>query len=112
VRHGRTTQTYDGVEYAPGRRFRVVREGLKLTGWQPKPGYQQGWGQDLHVGDVITCLGWGPGWGSDPGYGIEWTSEEAEKVRANSLDTWPSVGGAWGYRPPVGYLEPIEEDET
>jgi hypothetical protein len=107
---GRRSTTFDGIEYAPGRRFRVVKEGLRLSGWQPKPGYQQGWGQTLHVGDVVTCLGYGAGWGSDPGYGIEWTTEEAKAAHAFSLDTSPSVGGAFDYRPPMGYLEPIEEE--
>jgi len=95
-----------GVEYAVGALFRVTQEGAKLSGWTPRQGYHQGWGQDLHVGDVIECTGFGPGWGSDPGYGVEWTSPEAKAVHASAVMFRPYVGGAWAYRPAPGYLVP------
>lgn len=108
----RSARAFDGIEYAPGRKFRVVQEGLKLSGLGPySNGGHVGWKQELHVGDVIECTGFGPGWGSDPGFGVEWTSEAARTARAVHCDIYPSVGGIWAYRPPAGSVEPIKEEE-
>jgi hypothetical protein len=108
----RQTTTLDGVEYAPGGKFRVVKEGARLSGWTPMaPSAWSGWSQVLHVGDVIECRGFGPGFGSDPGYGVEWTSEQAREAHAGSCDFWPSVGGMWSYHPAAGFLEPVDEEE-
>lgn len=100
------TATYEGVEYAPGKKFRVVMTGGRLSGWEPKLGYQQGWGQVLEPGDEIVCAGAGWGMGSDPGYGVHWRVEGK-----NYVEFVPSTGGAFGYRPAPGFLEPIDEEQ-
>lgn len=101
-----------GVRYAPGAKFRVIAEGARLSGWKPyAPSAFQGWSQTLHVGDVIECTGYGAGFGSDPGYGVEWTSEQARADHASSVDFRPQIGGAWAYRPGPGFLEPVKEEE-
>ena len=105
-RDQRRSVTYDDVVYAPGSQFRVVREGARLSGWQPMGigNAQRGWARDLHVGDVIVCAGFGPGWGSDPGFGIEFTDPERGLV-----EFWPVTGGVFAYRPAPGYLVPVNE---
>jgi len=101
---------YDDVLYEPGAKFRIVREGAHLSGLTPIRGMSssyRGWRQDLHVGDVIECAGFGPGWGSDPGYGIGWFSEQAREDHASFVEFYPEVGGAFAYRPAPGFLEPL-----
>ena len=107
----RSAATFDGVDYAPGRRFRVVREGLRLDGWVASrhPGASDGWTQELHPGDILTCTGYGPGSGGDPGYGVEFTSEQSEAAGAFHCDIWPMHGDVFSYRPPPGFLEPVTE---
>jgi hypothetical protein len=100
----------DGTVYAPGARFLVVRVGARLEGWVPVPGAVGGWDQSLSVGDTLTCTGFGPGMGADPGYGVEFTSAESEAASAFHCDFRPSVGGTWRYHPAPGYLEPITEN--
>jgi hypothetical protein len=102
----RKDRTYDGLTYDAGKRFRVTKSGARLTGFiLRRDGANQGWTQELSPGDEIECLGFGPGFGSDPGYGINWTSERAKAERAHSLTVSPSEGGIWSYRPVAGYLE-------
>jgi hypothetical protein len=103
--HDRTPARFDGIDYAPGRKFRVIREGLTLTGHTAIIGGAQGWEQVLHIGDILTCTGYGPGSGGDPGYGVEFTSEHSEAARAFHCDIWPMYGGEFGYRPPPGSVE-------
>lgn len=106
----RSDRTVDGVEYKVGAKFRVIRGGARLSGFKPIAPYtQQGWRQDLAVGDVIECTGYGPGWGSDPGYGIGFTSEQSLAEHVNAVDFWPSAGGPFSFRPAPGYLESVEE---
>lgn len=108
----RVARTIDGVTYAPGAKFRVVGRGARLSGWTPAgPGAYDGWGQRLNPGDVIECTGHGPGFGSDPGHGVEWTSEQAKEAGAHSIDFWPNEGGMWNYHPAPGFLEPVVDDE-
>jgi hypothetical protein len=107
--HTRTATTIDGVEYAPGTKFRVTKEGARLSGYAPYGlGASISWRQDLHVGDVVTCTGFGPGWGSDPGYGVEFTTEQSEAAGASHCDVWPGAGGLWNFHPAPSYLEPLE----
>lgn len=100
-------------KYARGKRFRVIKAGAQLRGLTLVPGVHytahQGWTQDLALGDVIESLGYGPGFGADPGYGINWTSEHAKAERAHSLTFYPEEGGIWSYRPPEGYLEEVTD---
>jgi hypothetical protein len=104
----RTARTYDGIEYAPGRQFRVVTGGLRLSGYVPDgPSAWRGWSQELRPGDdIVTCTGYGPGFGADPGYGVEFTTPESEQAHAGACTIWPSSGGIFGYRPMPGALEP------
>jgi hypothetical protein len=104
----RVSRAFDGLVYAPGARFRVVAEGGRLSGWASSGRSSwSGWSQQLHVGDVIVCTGFGAGWGSDPGFGVEFTSEVSAAAGVGSCEFYPSDGGAWSYRPPVGFLEPV-----
>lgn len=106
----RRAVTYDGVTYAPGRQFRVTRRGVKLTGMTPDgPGAFRGWGQDLNPGDVVTCTGFGPGWGSDPGYGVGFTTPESLAAHAGHCEIHPMAGGMWGFRPHPLVLEPVDD---
>lgn len=91
-------------QYAAGKKFRVVKEGARLSGMEPKPGYLQGWGQVLHIGDVIECAGLRGGWGSDPGPDtIQWRVEGKSFV-----EFLPREGGMWGpHAPAEGYLEEV-----
>jgi hypothetical protein len=61
-------------------------------------------------GDVIECTGFGAGWGSDPGFGVEWTTERSRADGAGYLELHPSVGGAFAYHPAPGLLRRIEEE--
>lgn len=108
--HERTPATFGGIDYAPGRKFRVTREGLTLTGHTAVIGGAQGWQQVLHAGDILTCTGYGPGCGGDPGYGVEFTSQQSEAARAFHCDIWPMNGGVFGYRPPAGSVEPAGDN--
>lgn len=106
--------SFDGVHYAPGRRFRVIAEGAQLEGMVPEPDYRgsawRGWQQSLEPGDVVTCTGFGAGWGGDPGYGVEFTSDQAEAERAGNCEIRPMAGGIFNYRPAPGVLEPDESE--
>lgn len=105
--------SFDGVRYAPGRRFRVIMRGAQLVGMAPEPGYPggawRGWEQKLKPGDIVTCTGFGAGWGGDPGYGVEFTSDKAEAAHAGNCEIRPMAGGIFSYRPAPGVLEPDEE---
>lgn len=104
---GRRAVTYDGVTYVPGARYQVIVPGLSLVGWVPVRHGHQGWRHDLEVGDVIECTGWGPGMGSDPGYGVEFTIPGAAHVAIR-----PGMGSIWDYRPPADSLQPTNDPLT
>lgn len=102
----RTTVTYDGMEFAPGAQFIVIKpcllHGMTTTG----PSAWSYWSQDLAPGDVVTCLGHGMGWGSDPGFGVEFTSPESEAASAAHCEISPSAGTQWSLHPVAGLLVP------
>jgi hypothetical protein len=103
----RRAAIYDGVTYAPGARFRVVREGATLDGWVAElAGGCRGWRQRLRPGDLLTCTGDGPGLGADPGHGVEFTSAQSEAAGAFHCEVRPMTGGAFTSRPAPGLLEP------
>lgn len=103
----RRTVTYDGLTYAPGARFRLLTAG-RLSGQVcDGPRSWRGWAQELRPGDIVTCTGYGPGWGSDPGYGVEFTTPESEAAGATHCDLSPGVLYPFGYRPRPGVLEPV-----
>lgn len=104
----RSARTLDGVEYAPGRKFRVVAEGVYATGMTPyAPSAWSGFRQALPVGTVIECAGFGAGWGSDPGFGVEWVMDGHVHVEVRPASP---EGSMWAYRPLPGMLEPVEEE--
>lgn len=95
-------------DYPQGAKFRVIAEGAYLTGYAPLqgttcPGALVSWRQNLAVGDVIECRGYGPDWGSDPGYGIHWVHPEASHVMFH-----PYEGGIFNFHPKPGYLERVD----
>lgn len=100
--------------FPAGAKFKVIKEGAYLTGMKPMTGYggaYSGWQQNLHVGDVIQSLGFGPGWGSDPGYGIHWTTEKARVEHVSFVEFKPNGSGNWfTYWPAEGYLERVEDE--
>lgn len=104
-RNIRRAVTVDGMVYEPGQSYRVIREGAYLSGWQQSTqgNYQTGWRRDLAVGDVIVCAGFGAGWGSDPGFGVEFRDPEVGLVEFQ-----PLIGGPFNYRPEPGYLEVVD----
>jgi hypothetical protein len=104
----RRTVTYDGITYAPGAQYRVITEGVTLDGMISEGrGAYGGWQQHLQPGDLLTCTGFGPGWGADPGYGVEFTSAESEAARAFNCEVKPSAGSIFSYHPKAGVLEPV-----
>jgi len=104
----RNARTLDGVEYAPERKFRVVAEGVTMSGMTVEgPNQWGGFRADLPRGTEIVCRGFGPGWGSDPGYGVEWKPPEGRS--AVHCEVRPDHGGMWAYRPAPGLLEPVDE---
>lgn len=105
----RRATVMDGVEYNPRARFRVIKAPCSIAGWKSSgPSAWNGWRRNLEVGDVIVCAGYGPGFGSDPGYGVEFQSEEPG---VGTCMFHPMVGSAFDYRPAPGYLEPVEDEE-
>lgn len=106
----RSVRVFDGIPYVPGALYEV-RSPCRLSGWTPVQGGHQGWGLRLEPGHLLTCRGYGPGWGSDPGFGIEWTCEEARAVHASACELSPSVGGAFAYRPAIGLVAVLENSE-
>lgn len=105
----RQPATYDGVTYAPGSRFRVIATGVTLDGMRSEGrGAWGGWRQELTPGDIVTCTGYGPGWGGDPGYGVEFTTDESEAAHACNCEIKPSTGTIFDYRPAPGLLEPLQ----
>lgn len=109
----RTERTLDGLRYAPGTRFRITKEGARLHGFTPSgPSSFDGWTQQLHIGDVLTCTGFGPGWGGDPGYGIEFSTERSRADGALHCDVSPRRGGVWNYRPDPSFLQAVDTTDT
>lgn len=90
--------------YEAGKRYRVIKEGARLEGMKPVAPYcQQGWSQDLHVGDVITCGRTSMTFG-DGVPALKWLDENGEWI-ANDCLFRPVQGGMWGGQIPVeGYL--------
>lgn len=89
--------------FRAGQRWRVIKAGGSLFGWQPCPGGQQGWRQDLAVGTVITCNGRSMS-GGDGVPIIKW-SDENGKPLAGDCEFHPQTGGMWASAPADGYLE-------
>jgi hypothetical protein len=105
-RSNRAVTVLDGVEYAPGVRFEVVRDGARLMGMVPDNNHSftyKSWRKYLAVGDVIECAGYGSGFGSDPGFGVEFRDPEG-----GLCEFHPWIGSAFNYRPEPGYLRPVE----
>lgn len=102
----RIAQNLSGIEYTPGARFTVIAEGARLTGWAPIQDASESWSQQLHVGDILECtgFGFGDGRGFTPGFGIEWSSDAAHAARAFHVTFSPGQGGTWAHHPVDGFL--------
>lgn len=90
--------------YDPGKKFRVLKPGCRLTGWCPIRGGHQGWGRPLAVGEIIECDGARNGFGSDPIREVHWKDPAAVAAGARSVTLHPSD---WGV-PPEGCLEEVQ----
>jgi hypothetical protein len=90
-------------KYPAGSRWRGVREGASLWGMRPVAPYvQQGWRQELHVGDVITSTGISMT-GGDGVPHLKWAGADGEWL-ANDCVFEP---GAGFFSVQAGYLEAI-----
>lgn len=108
-----TTDLIDKALLVKGARFIVTAEGAYLSGMESiAPFTWQGKRVDLAVGDVITCRGFGPGFGSDPGRGYHFDVEGAEPLAFAEFH--PSGGHPiWSYgQPAASHLAPAEEVES
>lgn len=98
-------------DFPKGARFKVVREGAYLSGLrlmvEQRSNGRIGIRRDLELGDVIVSRGFGPDWGSDPGYGIhfDWPGDEQH---VDYTEFKPGQGALFGFGPADGYLERID----
>lgn len=94
-------------DYRKGRKFRVIKNGARLTGLKPSgPWAQIGWGRILREGDVLTCAGESMTFGDGVPV-IKWLDENGQWM-ANDCEFSPSIGSLWFSRPDPSYLEPID----
>lgn len=99
-----TRMTKDGVELVEGKEYVITGPGAHLSGMVPKPGYMQGWGQDLPIGSVVRYEGCHRGWGSDPlPTEDHWSTEESRAVHASFVCLKPDEG-FWDSRPRAGLV--------
>lgn len=98
------------VQYEQGKKYRVIKEGARLSGMRPVAPYcQEGWGMELAVGAVLTCDGTSMTFG-DGVPALKWKDADGNWL-ANDCLFRPIKGDAmWGGQLPAdGYLEPEEE---
>jgi len=93
-----------------GRRFRVIREGARLSGMVPMdiPNALQSWGRPLEVGEIIESRGFIMGWGSDSLPEVNFTAADVPD-NARHVHLYPSAG-MWMPWPADGYLEEVVDD--
>lgn len=92
--------------FKPGAKFRVLKEGTSLTGMVSTGPYAwKGWGRQLAVGEILTCRGYCPGFGSDPIQEVMFDDAAARAAHASCVTFSAS---SWG-TPLAGYLELVEE---
>ena len=96
------------MTYAKGKKYRVIKDGCRLTGMKPIAPYtQQGWAKRLAVGDVITCGGSSMTCG-DGVPAMKWLDENGKWLASDCLFE-PVDGGMWGGQVPKdGYLEEVK----
>jgi hypothetical protein len=99
------------LKYVNGRKFIVVRPGARLEGLLSfGPSAWAGYQRELEVGEVITCLGWKLGYGTESVMVTNWTAESVPD-NVEWLQVWP-VAGMWRPYPADGYLAWVEEKEN
>ena len=92
------------------RRYRVVKDGARLFGWQPAGPYaMNGWGKALSVGDVITCLGHKMGSGSDDVPEYRWGDEHGNHLAIDCTFKPEQGPNIWMLEPADGFLELVED---
>lgn len=91
--------------YAAGKRFRVVREGATLNGMVQTGTVIRAWSRPLVVGEVIVSRGPGYGWGSDPGFGVHWETDEPDVEHAYVTPSGSPM--FFIYYPADGFLEEV-----
>lgn len=96
-------------DFRDGQRWKVIKEGARLSGWRPcGPGAQEGWGLDLPIGAIISCKGRSMS-GGDGVPLIKWADENGKHL-AGDCEFHPHAGGMWASAPTDGYLELILQD--
>lgn len=93
-------------KFIKGQKWRVIKDGSSLSGMQPIPGGQQGWGKRLAVGDVLTCAGVSMSFGDGVPL-VKWLDENG-KYLANDCEFLPAVGGMWNMHPNLDFLELVQ----
>jgi hypothetical protein len=94
--------------WTEGSQWRVIREGARLSGMvSGGPGWMRGWGRPLVVGEVVTCVGFKMGWGSDSIPEAMFSTPDSIEARASFVNINPQVG-MWQPYPQDGYLERVE----
>ena len=53
--------------FEAGRKYKIMKEGGRISWWVSHAGYQSSGGEELHIGDIVTFVGSMTVGGSDPG---------------------------------------------
>jgi len=96
-------------DFKPGQKWRVIREGARLSGMKPCGyGAQCGWGMSVPVGTVLTVQGTLMTFGDGVPV-VKWLDGNGNWI-ANDCEFHPSDGGMWSSAPRDGYLAPASPE--
>lgn len=93
--------------YTEGARFRVIQEGARFEGMVQFGSSWSGWTRNLKVGEIVTCLGWRPGWAEAGEFKQPNFTGEKVPDNASYVTIWPKAGLFFPW-PFDGFLEPVE----
>jgi hypothetical protein len=98
------------MKYEQGKKYRVIKEGARLSGMRPVAPYvQQGWGLTLPVGMVITCEGMSMTRG-DGVLALKWSDAQGQYLASDCLFSPVKGDIIWGGQLPAdGFLEEVAE---